>query len=95
MEEWNFNDSENWYEMNPSLIKFDGEYGGDRYVFAIPVSALNDFFETDDTPEAAKDNYQENIEEIQNLAIRFALDFDSNDEPPHYFIGSEKFKEYF
>ncbi|MFG0885957.1 hypothetical protein [Vibrio sp. CJQ_6] len=92
---WDFSESEFWYKQNLDALMFDAEYEGDRYVFAIPVGVINDHFGTDDSKEDAFDNYQENIGDFQDMAARFASDVESDDETPHYFIGSDDFSDYF
>jgi hypothetical protein len=92
---WDFSESEYWYKQSIDALLFNGECDGDRYVFAIPVGVINDHFRTDDTKEDAFDNYQENIDDFQDMVISFAMDNEPDDEAPHYFIGSDDFADYF
>ncbi|HHX8279145.1 hypothetical protein L3X65_22590 [Vibrio diabolicus] len=92
---WDFSESEYWYKQNLDALMFDAECDGERYVFAIPVSVINDHFGTDDSKDDAFDNYQNNIDDFQAMAVRFASDIESDDEIPHYFIDSKDFANYF
>lgn len=92
---WDFSESKYWYTQSLDALMFDGELDGDRYVFAIPIGVINDHFGTDDSKEDAFYNYQENIDDFQDMVVRFAMDTESDNENPHYFIGSEDFSNYF
>lgn len=94
MEDWDFEDNECWWDVDYQAVKFDGWLDGDRYVFAISGMALNDYYQTEDTTEAALENYLENAEQIEYVAARYASDFEANDESPHYFITSEIYNKY-
>lgn len=91
MGEWNFGNSEFWYQINPEQIKFDGEYNGIRCVFGVSVSKINNHFASYDSRTNAEEIFDENQSFFYNLAIEAALgdepEFGDYDEPPFYFIN--------
>lgn len=94
MEDWDFEDSEYWWDVGCRAIKFEGMLDGDRYVFAVSGIALNDYYQTEDTTEAALENYLNNTSQIEFIATRYASEHEANDESPHFFITSEVFNRY-
>ncbi len=89
MSEWNFENSDRWYQVDPEQIKFDGEFNGIRCVFAVSVSEINDHFNSYDSRANAEENFDENQSFFYDLAIEAAdgdePEFD-DDEPYFHFI---------
>ena len=95
MENWYFErDATYWWDVGAESICFDGYLEGERWVFAVTQIALNDYYGTDDTPEDADSNYINNMDHVESVVARFASTYEANDEPPNYFIDSEKFQEF-
>ncbi|MGR5144753.1 hypothetical protein ACQKPX_24185 [Photobacterium sp. DNB23_23_1] len=94
MDEWTFESDDYQYKINPRSVEFVGEVDGERYVFRVLASTLNDYFETDDDSESAIDNYLENMDNIHNAARSVASEYDPNEERPHYYIDGDGLEEY-
>ncbi|ELA6645887.1 hypothetical protein RB979_001387 [Vibrio alginolyticus] len=91
MNGWDFEQSEYWYQINPELIKFDGDYNGIRCLFGVSVSAINNAFGDYDSRENAEEQFESNMEYFHNLAVEAAYgnepESEDFDEPPFYFIN--------
>lgn len=94
MNTWNFDQSQYWWDVASRSVHFDGVCDGKTYVFAISDVALNDYYKTADTKDNALSNYKHHIEEIENLAARFASEVKASGDAPHYFITSQVFQMY-
>ncbi|BCN23953.1 hypothetical protein ACLVXC_004719 [Vibrio alginolyticus] len=94
MNEWTFEFEDYEYKINPRSIEFVGELDGDRYVFRVLASTLNDYFETDDDRESAINNYLENMDNIHSAAESVASEYDPNDEIPNYYLDEEDLAEF-
>ncbi|MEY8241409.1 MAG: DUF1488 family protein [Cycloclasticus sp.] len=94
MEEWDFENSEWWWDVALQAVKFDAMYDGDTYIFAISRNSLVDYFQTQDTKEDAIANFEEHIGRIHDLAIRFSSDYNSNEDSPHYLIKNQDCVDY-
>ena len=88
MNEWNF-EREFWWDPNFQAVKFAGIWDGQRYVFAISRSALNDYFRTEDSREAAIINFEEHRDRVEQLATRLIALGVGPSEHGHYFISTE------
>ncbi|WP_262460794.1 hypothetical protein [Alloalcanivorax balearicus] len=92
MSNWYFDkNGEYWRDIGKDCICFEGFIKDERYVFAVSCIALNDYYETPDTPDDALKNYEENSNHVETIAERYADEFEANEESPHYFIDSNDF----
>lgn len=95
MNEWTFDEAENyWVDIPSETIRFEAYLDGERYVFAVSQIALNDYHETEDTQEDAEQNFLDNYGRIKRVAVRCCEEYEVNDEPPHYFIGSSDYARF-
>ncbi len=79
-DEWSFGE-EPWWDAEYRAIKFVAETaGGKRYTCAISDTALNDYFQTEDTREAALANYREHLDMVHSLAVRLIREDIQNDQ---------------
>ncbi|QUJ67742.1 hypothetical protein KDD30_00745 [Photobacterium sp. GJ3] len=67
---------------------------GNRYVFRVLASTLNDFFETADDRESAIVNYLENMDDIHSAAESVAAENEENEDSPHFYIEAEDLAEF-
>ncbi len=81
-----------WWDFNTQCIRFAVEDDEERYVVSISQIALNDYFSTEDTKDAAFDNFNNDIESILSLAVEFIESHEPNDDGI-YFIASEYFEQ--
>lgn len=85
-DKWDF--EEPWWDSDYRAIKFAAEKAGNRYICAISQIALNDYFRTEDTKEAAFANYYKHADMVHSVAIKL-IQQDQPNERGVYFIASE------
>lgn len=92
MEEWEFKE-EPWWDSAYRSVKFTAERAGIRHICAISQMALNDYFRTEDTKEAAFSNYHEHSDMVHSLAIRMIQETAPNEQGV-FFITSDICRKY-
>lgn len=69
LEGWVFHENP-WWAPEYQAVKFVADNDGVRHICAISRTALNDYFKTEDTSEAALNNYSAHAEMVHSLAVR-------------------------
>ena len=90
MDNWDFINSNHWYQANPEQIVFDGYFNEIRCLFGVSVSALNDLYNSEDSRASALVNFEENTDYFYELAVQAAEGYELDDEdeeiPPFFLI---------
>lgn len=87
LDQWEFHE-EPWWDGEYRAIKFAAEKAGVRHICAISRVALNDYFQTEDTKEAAFVNYHEHSNMVHSLAVKLIQEGAPNDQNV-FFITSD------
>lgn len=85
--DWEFS-NEPWWDEALQAMKFILEKADSYCTCATSQTVLNDYFKTEDSRDAAVENYCEHSDEIRLLAIRLIQDGLSNGEGV-FFITSD------
>lgn len=85
--EWKFS-GEPWWDDANQAMKFILANSGKNYTCAISQVVLNDYYRTEDTKDAAVQNYHTHSDEVRSLAIRLIQD-DLADMKGVFFITSD------
>jgi len=88
---WEFSGASWWDDVNQA-IKFNLRKAGSYRTCAISQVALNDYFKTENSKDAAVKNFQKHSSQVRLLAIRLIQDCLQNEEGV-FFITSEICKE--
>lgn len=72
-DEWKFLEDP-WWDPSRRAVMFRAEKGGQQKLCAISDTALNDYFQTEDTKDAALANYHNHKEMVHSLAVRMIDD---------------------
>lgn len=78
LEGWKFQEPP-WLDPENQSVKFAADRDGVRQICAISYTALNDYFKTEDTSEAAFENFVANSEMVYLLAIRLISEGTKNE----------------
>lgn len=81
-----------WWDDANQAIKFNLRNAGGYRTCAISQVALNDYFKTENSKDAAIRNFQKHSSQVRLLAIRLIKDCLQNEEGV-FFITSEICKE--
>jgi len=71
--DWEFSGAPWWDDANQAM-KFNLKRAGSYRTCAISQVALNDYFKTEDSKDAAVKNYQKHSNQVRLLAIRLIQD---------------------
>lgn len=86
-DQWEFI-KEPWWDAEYQAIKFAAEKAGVHRICAISQAALNDYFQTEDTMEAALANYHAHLSMVHSLAVKLIQEGTPNDQNV-FFITSD------
>lgn len=81
-----------WWDDANQAIKFNLRKAGSYRTCAISQVALNDYYKTENSKDAAVKNYQKHSSQVRLLAIRLIQDCLPNEEGV-FFITSEICRE--
>ncbi|AIA73372.1 hypothetical protein FF32_00520 [Halomonas campaniensis] len=79
---------EKWWDHSREILHFRlADDDGEKVICGITQIAINDYFQTEDTREAAEDNFDDNVELIVNLADSL-IQNNASDDDGRYLITS-------